>query len=29
MQSMGPEGPGARFVRMAEATIADHTRRAG
>jgi AcrR family transcriptional regulator len=29
MQSMGPEGPGARFVRTAEATIADHTRRAG
>jgi len=29
VQSVGPEGPGARFVRMAEATIADHTRRAG
>jgi AcrR family transcriptional regulator len=29
LQSVGPEGPGARFVRMAEATIADHTRRAG
>jgi AcrR family transcriptional regulator len=29
VQSVGREGPGARFVRMAEATIADHTRRAG
>jgi AcrR family transcriptional regulator len=29
VQSVGPEGPGARFVRMAEATIADHLRRAG
>jgi AcrR family transcriptional regulator len=26
LQSVGPEGPAARFVRMAEATIADHTR---
>jgi AcrR family transcriptional regulator len=26
VQSVGPEGPGARFARMAEATIADHTR---
>jgi len=26
VQSVGPEGPGARFMRMAEATIADHTR---
>jgi AcrR family transcriptional regulator len=25
VQSVGPEGPGARFVRMAQATIADHT----
>ncbi len=29
VQSVGPEGPGARFVRMAHATIANHTRRAG
>jgi AcrR family transcriptional regulator len=26
LQSVGPEGPAARFVRMAEATIAHHTR---
>jgi AcrR family transcriptional regulator len=29
LQSVGPEGPAARFVRMAEATIAHHTRAAG
>jgi hypothetical protein len=29
VQSVGPEGPGARFVRMAQATIADHVRPPG
>jgi AcrR family transcriptional regulator len=29
LQSVGPEGPAARFVRMAETTIAHHTRAAG